>query len=67
MKKKLLIGFILLLLSGCKFYDEYKMPKDVYINLNSNNYEVYSVKTIKDLIDDTNVEITNSDFIIVIE
>ena len=61
MKKKLLIGFILLLLSGCKLYDEYKMPKDVYINLNSNDYEVYSVKTIEDLIDDSNVEITNSD------
>lgn len=61
MKKKLLIGIVLLLLSGCKLYDEYEMPKDVYINLNSNNFEVYSVKNINDLIDDSNVEITNSD------
>jgi GH25 family lysozyme M1 (1,4-beta-N-acetylmuramidase) len=37
------------------------MPEEVSIELNDNTFEVYSVKTINDLISDTNVEITNSD------
>ena len=59
MKKHFIIPLLILLLTGCKLYDEYKMPEDVTINLNENKFEVYSEKTIKDLIKDSNVEITN--------
>ena len=58
--KKILIIFGTFLLTGCALYNEYKMPKDAYINLNENNYQVYSTKHIKDLISDTNVEIINN-------
>ncbi len=61
MKKYIMLFLLILLLTGCKFYDEYKMPEEVSIELNDNTFEVYSVKTINDLISDTNVEITNSD------
>ena len=59
MKKYLVIPLILLLLTGCKFYDEYEMPEEVSIELNENKFEVYSEHTIEDLISDSNVEITN--------
>ena len=59
MKKKILLIILVLLISGCKFYDEYKMPKEVYINLNDNIYEIYSKATINDLIKDTNAKILN--------
>ncbi len=61
MKKYIMLFLLILLLTGCKFYDEYKMPEEVSIELNDNTFEVYSVKTVNDLISDTNVEITNSD------
>ena len=59
--KKYGILLLLLLLTGCKFYDEYKMPEEVNIELNENKFEVYSDQTISDLISDSNVEITNED------
>lgn len=61
MKKYLIIPLLLLLLTGCKFYDEYEMPEDVIIDLNNNSFEVYSEHTIEDLILDSNVEVTNLD------
>ena len=61
MKKYLVIPLLLLLFTGCKFYDEYEMPEDVDIELNENTFEVYDSKTIDDLISFTNVEITNSE------
>lgn len=61
MKKCIILFTLLLLLTGCKFYDEYKMPEDVSIELNENSFEVYSDKTINDLISESNVEITNGD------
>lgn len=61
MKKFLIIPLLLLVLTGCKFYDEYEMPEEVEIELNNNEFEVYSEKTIADLISDSNVEITNED------
>ena len=60
MKKYIILFTLLLLLTGCKFYDEYKMPEEVSIELNDNAFEVYSDKTIDDLISNSNVEITNS-------
>lgn len=59
MKKCLIIPLLLLLLAGCKTYDEYEMPEEVNIELNDNTFEVYSKNTINDLISDSNVEITN--------
>ena len=59
MKKYLIIPLLLLLLTGCKTYDEYEMPEEVDIVLNENEFEVYSKKTIKDLISDSNVDISN--------
>ena len=61
MKKYLLIFLLLLLLTGCKFYDEYEMPEEVIIEIDATTFEVYSDKTIKDLISNSNVEITNID------
>ncbi|MBR4177995.1 MAG: hypothetical protein IKR57_01445 [Bacilli bacterium] len=61
MKKYLIIPLIILLLTGCKFYDEYEMPEEVEIELNDNTFEVYDSKTIEDLISFKNVEITNPD------
>ena len=59
MKKYLIIPLLLLLLTGCKTYDEYEMPEEVEIELNDNTFEVYSKNTIEDLISYSNVEITN--------
>ena len=61
MKKYLIIPLLLLLLTGCKFYDEYEMPEEVEIELNETRFEVYSDKTINDIIANSNVEITNLD------
>lgn len=62
MKKYMILFLLLILLTGCKFYDEYEMPEEVNIELNDNQFEVYSKeKSIKDLISDSNVEITNED------
>ncbi len=62
MKKYLIIFVLLILLTGCKTYDEYEMPEEVEITLNENNqFEVYSEQTLDDLIIDSNVEITNLD------
>ena len=62
MKKYMILFLLILLLTGCKFYDEYKMPEEVSIELSDKEFEVYSEgNTIKDLISDSNVEITNED------
>ena len=62
MKKYMILFLLILLLTGCKFYDEYEMPEEVNIELNEKEFEVYSEgNTIKDLISDSNVEITNED------
>ena len=61
MKKYLIITLVLLLFTGCKFYDEYEMPEEVEIELNENKFEVYSDNTINNLISDCNVEILNGD------
>lgn len=61
MKKYIILFMIILLLTGCKLYDEYEMPEDVIIDLNENSFEVYSEHTIEDLILDSNVEVTNLD------
>lgn len=54
---KLLIIIILsFLVSGCG-YDEYKMPKDAYINKNTLKVNVYDTAHAYDLIGDNNVEI----------
>lgn len=60
MKKYLIIPLLLLLFTGCKTYDEYEMPEEVEIELNDNSFEVYSEKTLDNLISYSNVEITNS-------
>ena len=55
--KRVIILIFILLISGCS-YDEYEMPKDAYIKLNENRFEVYNQDIkIYDLIKDTNVEI----------
>ena len=57
--KKLLVIFSILFLTACS-YDEYKMPKDAYIDTNDITYEIYDTNAkVKDLIDDTNTEIIN--------
>jgi len=61
MKKYMLLFLLILLLTGCKFYDEYEMPEEVNIELNENIFEVYEEKTINDLVLNSNVEITNED------
>ena len=61
MKRYLIIPLVLLLFTGCKFYDEYEMPEEVEIELNENKFEVYSDNTINNLISDSNVEILNGD------
>ena len=60
MKKVLLIMLSCFILTGCKLYDEYKMPEEVSIKLNENKFEVYSEVKIKDLIKSKNVEILNN-------
>lgn len=60
MKKKIIILLTCFILSGCKLYDEYKMPKEVSIKLNDNKFEVYSDIKIKDLIKSKNVKILNN-------
>ena len=64
MKKIIILLITLFFITGCKFYDEYKMPEEVTINLNDNIFEIYSNKTIKDLIKDTNADIINEDDIL---
>jgi len=61
MKKYMVLFLLILLLTGCKFYDEYEMPEEVNIELNENIFEVYEEKTINDLVLNSNVEITNKD------
>ena len=58
--KKIFLIIPILLLSGCSlFYDEYEMPEEVSIKIKEDKYEVYSGKTINDLIEDKNVKILN--------
>lgn len=58
--KKLFIILSLFLLTGCSLYDEYKMPKKVFIDTNSSTFEVYDKHILNELIDDKNVEILNN-------
>lgn len=60
MKKKIIVLIVLFLLSGCSFYDEYEMPKEVVLKTKNLKLEVYSENIINDLIEDKNVEIINS-------
>lgn len=57
MKKIVIIGIIIF--CGCK-YDMYKMPKDAYINLNENTFNVFEKHSSNELIKDTNVKILNN-------
>ena len=61
MRKIKYLLIVVLLLTGCKFYDEYKMPEDAKIDLTEAEFDVYSNHTISDLVDDTNTEILNGD------
>lgn len=61
MKEKITLVLILLLLTGCSIYDEYKMPKNVTLTTKDKTFEVYSKHKIKSLIKKKNVEITNLD------
>lgn len=58
--KKIIALLIILLLTGCSLYDEYKMPDDVILTTNDKTYEVYSKAKIKELINKKNVEIINN-------
>lgn len=61
MKKIIYIFIIVILLTGCKFYDEYEMPEEVDFTLTDSKFEVYSNHTINDLVEETNAEILNGD------
>lgn len=57
--KRILLMFLMLIFTGCG-YDQYKMPEDVYIDVNDNKFEIYSLNiSVKDLIKKSNVIITN--------
>ncbi len=71
MKKKFIIFGVILVILGFSVYlaiyfnyDPYKMPEDVTITLNDNNYPVYEKHTSKELISDSNVLITSEDEIL---
>lgn len=57
--KKILLILLCFSLTGCIFYNKYKMPKDAYIKLNKNKINIYSNTKIKDLIKSTNTKILN--------
>ena len=61
MKKYIILVIIMLLLTGCSIYDEYKMPDKVILKTKNKTYEVYSNHKIKDLIKEKNVNILNLD------
>lgn len=57
--KKVFLILLIIVLCGCG-YDEYKMPEDVYIDSNDNNFEIYSINVVaKNLIKKSNVTIIN--------
>lgn len=57
--KKIFLAMLMIILSGCS-YDEYKMPKEVFINISDKSIEVYDKNVkVKDIIDKSNVEIIN--------
>lgn len=58
--KYLLFLIIFLFINGCG-YDVYKMPKDAYIYLNDNNFDVYGNYYVNDLIKNTNTKIVNNE------
>lgn len=62
MKKNLYYSLfiIIFLLTGCG-YDLYEIPKNAYIELNDNTFEVFNEYTVKDLIKNTNTEILFND------
>ena len=57
--KKLLVIIFIFFITGCTFYDEYKMPKKVYIEIKDSSFEVYDKHLVKELIVKKNVKITN--------
>ena len=63
MNKKFIFLIIIFIFTGC-FYNEYEMPKDAYIDLNDNVFEVFSKKNCLDLIKDSNVEIISKESVL---
>ena len=61
MKKLVLLGFFIFCGCSCNKYDMYKMPKDAYINLNNNSFNIFEDHYSNELIDKTNVEIISND------
>lgn len=57
--KRLFIIIFCIFLSGCKLYDEYKMPEDVILTIKKEEISIYDDKIINDLIDEKNVAILN--------
>lgn len=57
-KRRILLLLLLFSLTGCG-RDLYKMPKEVEITLNENQFKVFSDVKIKDLIASSNVELQN--------
>lgn len=62
MKKILFLVVLLILVTGCK-YDPYKMPKKAYINLNTNEFNIYEDHFSKELVNDTNVELLDNELL----
>lgn len=58
MKKKIILILLIIFICGCS-YDPYEIPKDVYINIQKDNINVYDKKKVKDIVKDSNVKITN--------
>lgn len=63
MKKFLILIPFLFLFTSCG-YDEYKMPKNAYINLNDNEFLVFEEHNSNELIKNTNIEILSNDKLI---
>ena len=59
MKKIILTLFLILFITGCAFYDEYKMPKEVTLTIKKEEIAIREETTLKDIIDEKNVKILN--------
>ena len=64
MKKFIIIPLLFLITSCGKKYDPYKMPADVKINLNKNDFLVFENHISNELIKDSNVEIVSKNKLI---
>lgn len=62
MKKIFLFLLAVILFNGCG-YDMYKMPKDVYIDLNENKFNVFEKHSTNELIKKTNAKIISKDIL----